>query len=113
MAYPFRRRSDRFTGLARPTFPGSDCWSVLLALLVSGETLANELFRLVYPTAAHRLVQIRVRLEELGLRRDVGELGVEQRLLGVGHLQINSRPFPVAQVGQVAEATQRVHILCL
>src|SRR6202171_3450797 len=88
-------------------------WDVLLALCAPSEAVADESLRFLYPAATHRLVQIRVRLEKLGLRRDVRELGVEQRLFGIGHLQIDRRPFPVTQIGQVAEAPQRLHVLRL
>src|SRR5258706_14477372 len=66
----------------------------------------HQLLRVRDPAAAHRLVEIRVRLEELRLRRDVGELGVEERLLGVRHLEIDRRAFPVAKVREVAETLQ-------
>src|SRR5437899_1838182 len=84
----------------------SRCLVSTASILARGEP-----FRLFDPTATYRLVQIRVRLEELGLSRDIRELGIEQRLFGVGHFQINGRPFPVAKVGQVAEAPQRLDVL--
>src|SRR5258705_12431390 len=55
---------------------------VLLAICSFGNAAAGESFRFFNPAAAHRLVQIRIRLEELRLRRDQCELRDEQRLLG-------------------------------
>src|SRR5260221_8501193 len=66
----------------------------------------RELLRVRDPAAAHRLVETRVRLEELRLRRDVGELGVEEGLLCVGDFKVDRRAFPVAQGGEVAESLQ-------
>src|ERR1700758_5280126 len=73
----------------------------------------REPLRLLHPATTHRLVQIRVRLEELGLRPDVCKLRDEQRLLGVSYFQVDRRPFAVTQIGQVAEAPQRLDVLRL
>src|SRR5258706_9821098 len=67
----------------------------------------RERLRLRNPAPAHRLVEVRVRLEELRLRRDVRELRVEKGLLRTGDLEVDRRAFPVAQVREVAEALQR------
>ena len=53
----------------------------------------RELLRFFDPAASHCLVQIGVRLEELRLRSDVRQLGIEQRLLGGGNLQVDGRAF--------------------
>src|SRR5258706_12992567 len=71
-----------------------------------GNAAGRERLRRCDPAATGRFVQARVRPKQLGLRRDVCQLGVEQRLLGVGDFQINGRPFVVAQRGEVAEALQ-------
>src|SRR5882672_10880267 len=70
-------------------------------------SLRSELFDLRDPAAAHRLVEVRVGLEQLRLRRHVGELRVEQRLLGVGDLEVDRGAFLVAQRRKIAEALQR------
>src|SRR5207253_708173 len=86
---------------------------VLLAICVSGNAAAGQSFRFFDPTAAHRLVQVRVRLEELELRRDKRELGDKQRLFRGGNLQIDGRALLIAQLCQVAEAPQGLDVLRL
>src|SRR5262249_28273533 len=76
-------------------------------------TASGEPLRVFDPAAAHRLVQIGVRLEELRLRGYVGELSVEQRLLGSGDLEIDGRAFAIAQIGQVAKTLQGFYLICL
>src|SRR5258706_51405 len=65
------------------------------------------------PAAAHRLVEVGVGLEQIGLRGDVGELRAEERLLGGGDFQVEGRAFAVAQGGEVAEALQGGDVACL
>src|SRR5512132_701183 len=95
------------------TKAASDYGHALFVTPVSGGAVADQFFGFLDPTAAHRLVQIRVRLEELGLRRHVRELGQEKRLFGVGHLEIDGRAFVVTQHRQVAEAKERQYVLRL
>src|ERR1700741_2014092 len=58
--------------------------------------LLGESFGIFYPTTAHRLVKVRIRLKELRLRRDVREFRVEQGLLGGSNLQVDRRTFAIA-----------------
>src|SRR5260221_10840982 len=67
---------------------------------------SRELLRLRNPAPAHRVVEVRVRREELRLRRDVRELRVEKGLLRTGDFDVDRRAIPVAQVREGAEALQ-------
>src|SRR5258706_15190339 len=75
--------------------------------------LRNERFGFADPATAHRLVEIRIRLEVLRLRRDERKLGVEERLLRVSDLEIDRRPFLVALLGEVAKPSQLVDVVRL
>jgi hypothetical protein len=54
---------------------------------------AGHLVRLDHPAAAHGLVDVHQGLEDRSLRLRVGELGVEERTLGVQHVQLAGVAF--------------------
>src|SRR5512146_1788369 len=58
------------------------------------------------PGAAHRLVELGVRLEERSLCPDIGELGIEERLLRVGDLEVDRGALAVAERREIAETLQ-------
>jgi len=56
------------------------------------------------PPSADRLVKIGVRLEQLRLDRDGGELRAEERLLGACHFGLNVPQCGYCQSGQIMSA---------